>query len=139
MNIKIFDGIVPEAREIRETVFIKEQGFQNEYDEIDQIAKHIVIYDGEKAVATCRIFWCDEENSHHIGRIAVLKEYRGTGLGGLIMSEAEKLTKSMGGKTLKLGGQIRAAGFYDKIGYERCGEEYLDEGYPHIPFVKYLD
>ena len=139
MDIKIFNTIVPEARDIREAVFIREQGFANEYDEIDETAKHIVIYDGEKAVATCRIFWCDKENSHHVGRIAVLKEYRGTGLGRLIMSEAEKLTKSLGGKTLKLGGQLRAAGFYDKIGYERCGKEYLDEGYPHIPFVKYLD
>lgn len=139
MTVEIFDTLPQDAHYIRETVFIKEQGFENEYDEIDKIAKHIVIYDNEKAVATCRVFWCGKENSYHVGRIAVLKEYRGTGLGRMIMTEAENLTKSLGGKTLKLGGQLRAAGFYDKIGYERCGDEYLDEGYPHIPFVKYLD
>lgn len=138
MQVKVFDTLPQEARAIRETVFIKEQGFEKEYDDVDLIAKHIVIYDGDVAVGTCRVFWCEEENSHHVGRIAVLKEHRGKNLGRLIMQEAEKLAASLGGKTLRLGGQIRAAGFYDKIGYERCGEEYLDEGYPHIPFVKYL-
>lgn len=139
MEVKIFDSITQDARCIRETVFIKEQGFEREYDEIDLVAKHIVIYDDNVAVGTCRVFWCEEENSYHVGRIAVLKEHRGKSLGKLLMNEAEKLTKSLGGKTLKLGGQVRAAGFYDKLGYERYGDEYLDEGYPHIPFVKYLD
>ncbi len=139
MEVKIFDTIPQDARYIRETVFIKEQGFEKEYDDVDAIAKHIVIYDNDEAVATCRVFWCQEEGSHHVGRIAVLKEHRGKSLGRLIMLEAEKLVKALGGKTLRLGGQLRAAGFYDKIGYERCGEEYLDEGYPHIPFIKYLD
>lgn len=139
MEIKIFDSITEDARYIRQAVFIKEQGFEREYDEIDHIAKHIVIYDDNVAVGTCRVFWCEDESSYHVGRIAVLKEHRGKSLGKLLMSEAEKLAKSLGGKTLKLGGQVRAAGFYDKLGYERYGEEYLDEGYPHIPFVKYLD
>ncbi len=138
MTVKYFDDIPQEARQIRETVFIKEQGFENEYDSVDHIAKHIVIYDGEEAVGTCRIFWCDEENSYHVGRIAVLKNHRKKGLGALLMKEAEKLTKEMGGKTLKLGGQLRAAGFYERMGYTAYGEQYLDEGYPHIPFVKYL-
>ncbi len=138
MKVKIYDGIVNEARQIRESVFIKEQGFEKEYDKTDETAKHIVIYDGETAVGTCRVFWCDKENSYHVGRIAVLKEHRGKKLGKLLMTEAEKLTLSLGGSTLKLGGQVRAAGFYEKLGYERYGEEFLDEGYPHIPFVKRL-
>jgi predicted GNAT family N-acyltransferase len=138
MNVKIFDNIVDEARQIRETVFIKEQGFEKEYDELDSVAKHIVIYDGNIAVGTCRVFWCDEENSYHVGRIAVLKEHRKKGLGALLMEEAEKLTRELGGKTLKLGGQLRAAGFYERMGYTAYGEQYLDEGYPHIPFVKHL-
>lgn len=139
MKVKIFDNVTKDAIYIRETVFIQEQGFENEYDETDNVAKHIVIYDEDKAIATCRLFWCQEEDSYHIGRIAVLKEYRGKGIGRIIMDEAEKLTRSLGGKTLRLGGQVHAAGFYDKIGYERCGEEYLDEGCPHIPFIKYLE
>lgn len=139
MEVKIFDCLTEEEKEIRETVFVKEQGFQEEYDEFDEIAKHIVIYSNGKAVGTCRVYWCEEENSYHVGRIAVLKEHRGKNLGKLLMDEAENLTRSLGGKTLKLGGQLRAVGFYDRIGYERCGEQYLDQGHPHIPFVKYLD
>lgn len=139
MRVKVFDHVTKEAIYIRETVFIQEQGFENEYDETDNVAKHIVVYDGDKAIATCRLFWCQEEDSYHVGRIAVLKEYRGKGIGRIVMAQAESLTRSLGGKTLRLGGQVRAAGFYDKIGYERCGDEYLDEGCPHIPFIKYLE
>ncbi len=138
MEVKIFDTLPPEAHDIRETVFIKEQGFEKEYDDIDLIAKHIVIYDGETAVGTCRVFWDDELDSYHVGRIAVLKEHRGKNLGRLLLEETEKLVKSLGGVTLKLGGQIRAAGFYDKLGFEQIGEIYLDEGYPHIPYCKHI-
>lgn len=136
MEVKIFDKLPPEAHDIRETVFIKEQGFEKEYDDIDLIAKHIVIYDGEAAVGTCRVFWDDELASYHVGRIAVLKEHRGKNLGRRLLEETEKLVKSLGGTTLKLGGQIRASGFYDKLGFEQIGEIYLDEGYPHIPYCK---
>ena len=139
MEVKIFDKLPDEAHNIRETVFIKEQGFENEYDDIDLIAKHIVIYDGETAVGTCRVFWDDELDSYHVGRIAVLKEHRGKNLGRLLLEETEKLVKSLDGTTLKLGGQVRAAGFYDKLGFQQIGEIYLDEGYPHIPYCKNIE
>ena len=139
MEVKIFNELPSEAHDIRETVFIKEQGFEKEYDDIDLIAKHIVIYDEGTAVGTCRVFWDDELDSYHVGRIAVLKEHRGKNLGRLLLEETEKLVKSLGGTTLKLGGQIRAAGFYDKLGFKQIGEIYLDEGYPHIPYCKTIE
>ena len=139
MEVKIFDVLPPEAHDIRETVFIKEQGFEKEYDDIDLVAKHIVIYDDETAVGTCRVFWDDELDSYHVGRIAVLKEHRGKRLGRLLIEETEKLVKSLGGSTLKLGGQVRAAGFYEKLGFKQYGDIYLDEGYPHIPYCKEIE
>ena len=139
MEVKIFDVLPPEAHDIRETVFIKEQGFEKEYDDIDLVAKHIVIYDEETAVGTCRVFWDNELDSYHVGRIAVLKEHRGKSLGRLLIEETEKLVKSLGGSTLKLGGQVRAAGFYEKLGFKQYGDIYLDEGYPHIPYRKEIE
>ena len=139
MEVKIFDALPPEAHDIRETVFIKEQGFEKEYDDIDLVAKHIVIYDEETAVGTCRVFWDNELDSYHVGRIAVLKEHRGKSLGRLLIEETEKLVKSLGGSTLKLGGQVRAAGFYEKLGFKQYGDIYLDEGYPHIPYCKEIE
>ena len=139
MEVKVFDGIIDDARFIREAVFIKEQGFEKEYDDIDLVAKHIVIYDDETAVGTCRVFWDNELDSYHVGRIAVLKEHRGKSLGRLLIEETEKLVKSLGGSTLKLGGQVRAAGFYEKLGFKQYGDIYLDEGYPHIPYCKEIE
>lgn len=137
MEIKIFDVIPEEARFIRETVFLDEQGFEKEYDDNDNIAKHIVIYDNSTAVATCRVYWDDEVNCYHIGRIAVLKPYRGKGLGIRIVSEAENVVKKLGGKEIFISGQLRVAEFYiNKLGYTQYGEAYLEENVPHVALKK---
>lgn len=137
MEIKIYDKIPDEARFIRETVFLDEQGFPKEYDENDNIAKHIVIYDESVAVATCRVYWDKEVNCYHIGRIAVLKPHRGKGLGIEVVTQAEKLVKSMGGKEIFISGQLRVAQFYiDKLGYTQYGDAYLEENVPHVALKK---
>lgn len=57
MRIKVYDYLTEDAKQIREKVFMQEQGFQNEFDEIDSVAVQIVMYDEtETPVATCRIF-----------------------------------------------------------------------------------
>ena len=56
MDIKIYDTLPEEAVRIREAVFVEEQGFQDEFDEIDSYAKHLVLFDGEKSIAVCRFF-----------------------------------------------------------------------------------
>ena len=58
MEVKIFDYLPEDAYKIREDVFIKEQGFVNELDEIDNIATHIVLYIDNEPVGTCRVFFC---------------------------------------------------------------------------------
>ena len=114
MKITVYDKIPDEARFIRETVFLEEQGFEKEYDENDNIAKHIVIYEDNTAIATCRVYWDEEVNCYHIGRIAVLKPHRGKGLGIKVVTEAEKLVKEMGGKEIFISGQLHVAEFYKK-------------------------
>lgn len=54
MFIKLYDEIPKEAKTIREAVFIKEQGFKEEFDEIDDVAKHVLLFDGDIPVGTCR-------------------------------------------------------------------------------------
>ena len=137
METKIFDTIPQESRFIRETVFLDEQGFEKEYDENDDIAKHIVIYDNTTAVATCRVYWDKEVNCYHVGRIAVLKHYRGNGLGIKIVTEAEKPIKALGGNEVFISGQVRVAEFYiNKLGYTQYGEAYLEENVPHVALKK---
>ena len=137
MDIRVFDKIPDEARFIRETVFLDEQGFEKEYDENDNVAKHIVIYYEKNAIATCRVYWDDEVNCYHVGRIAVLKPHRGKGLGIKIVTEAEKLIKQLGGNEVFISGQVRVAEFYkNKLGYTQYGEAYFEENVPHVALKK---
>ncbi len=138
MKTVIYDEVVPEARYIRETVFLQEQGFEKEYDDNDNIAKTIVIYDGNDAIGTCRLYWDDEVNCHHVGRIAVVKHRRGEGLGALIVTEAEKVIQELGGKEVFISGQIQVADFYKKLGYTQYGDVYLEENHPHVALKKIL-
>lgn len=138
MRIDVYDKVVDEARYIRETVFLQEQGFEKEYDEYDDVAKTIVIYDGDEAIATCRLYWDNEVNCHHMGRIAVLKHRRGEGLGAIIVTEGEKVIKSLGGKEVFISGQIQVAEFYKKLGYTQYGEVYMEENHPHVALKKIL-
>ncbi len=138
MKTVVYDEVVPEARYIRETVFLQEQGFEKEYDENDNVAKTIVIYDGDEAVGTCRLYWDDEVGCHHVGRIAVPKHRRGEGLGALVVTEAERVIKELGGTEVFISGQIQVADFYKKLGYTQYGDVYMEENHPHIALKKIL-
>ena len=138
MDIKHFNYLPNEAKEIRTRVFVEEQGFKNEFDEIDSTATHIICYIDNTAIATGRLFLDEKSKEYHIGRIAVDKSYRGKGIGGKILNYAENLVKEMGGKTLSLSAQERVSRFYEKQGYCKKGEPYLDEYCPHIFMTKEL-
>lgn len=57
MRVEIFQTIPQQAVEIRQKVFVDEQGFQNEFDDIDLIAVHFVLFDDlDVPIATCRVF-----------------------------------------------------------------------------------
>ena len=91
MRISIYRHFPEEAKAIREAVFVKEQGFLDEFDDTDQEAVHLILYDEvELPVATCRIFWNQAMNAYTLGRLAVIKEYRGKNIGSLMLKEAEK-------------------------------------------------
>lgn len=132
MDIVVYDKLPEEAREIRELVFMEEQGFHDEFDETDARAKHLVVYDGQTPVATCRIFRREEPGDYAVGRIAVRKEYRGRHLGAYLLKAAEEEIRSCGGKRVFLHAQCSARQFYRKQGYGCYGETDLDEDCPHI-------
>lgn len=138
MEYRIFNQLPDESMKIRVEVFVNEQGFNDEFDEIDKIAKHIVAYDNGKAVATARFFTEDGGEEYHIGRLAVIKSYRKLGLGKEIMKKIENAVKSYGAKRIALSAQVRASVFYEKNGYKKTGSEYLDEYCPHIKMIKEL-
>lgn len=133
MRVSIYENFPNEAKEIRKAVFMNEQGFQNEFDDIDHEAAHFVLFDDDEApAATCRVFWDDEMNAYVLGRLAVLKEYRGRNLGSLLLQEVERYVAEKEGKDIVLHAQCRAVGFYGKMGFIEYGAIENDEGCPHI-------
>lgn len=139
MIIKQYDYLPQDARLIRTEVFIREQGFTDEFDETDDIAVHIVAYENSVPIAVCRVFHDEGKQAYLIGRIAVLKEMRGKHVGEKIVAAAEKYIKSKGGGYSMLSAQVRVKSFYSKQGYVEEGNVYLDEDCPHILMKKKLD
>ena len=139
MTVKIYDSLPKEALDIRIEVFVSEQGFIDKPDETDKVATHMVMYDGDKAVATCRISKTDTPSTFLIGRIAVLKNLRGNGLGRQIIEEAENHLRSIGADTAVIHSQLRARDFYVRCGYSVCSEIEYEQNYPHVWVKKSLN
>lgn len=125
---------LPEAMEIRKTVFVDEQGFVDEFDETDKTAHHIVVLHDGSPIATGRVF--PDEGSWHIGRVAVLPDSRKTGAGRYVMNTLEEIAAENGAAEVVLSAQVQASGFYERLGYSAFGEEYLDQHCPHIDMRK---
>ena len=137
-DIKVFNNLSADATLVRKTVFIDEQGFKDEFDETDKTATHLVAYDGNKPIAVCRFFWSDERASYLIGRLAVIREYRGLQLGAKMIKKSEELIKKKGGKEVWLHSQEQAVEFYKKQGYRVCSEMEYEEFCPHYWMKKDL-
>ena len=88
-----------------------------EFDEHDTPdAIYIVIVDDYLPIATCRLYAIDDKNVM-LGRIVVLPEYRGQGIGTLVVKEAEKWAKELGFKTAVLESRDNKIHFYETLGY----------------------
>ena len=115
-----------------------EQGFKDEFDETDKKSLHAVLFINGNAAATARMFTENGGKSYHIGRVAVLKEFRKSGLGSRIMTALCEKAKEAGAEACELSAQCRAKGFYASLGFKEKGGIYLDEGCPHIYMEKEL-
>ena len=118
-----------DLRAIRTPVFIKEQAVAPdfEWDEIDQVAVHLLATQNNEPIACLRII-----DFHKIGRMAVLKEFRGNGLGAILLLEAVKICKAHGSKTVHLSAQTHAIGFYEKCGFKVTSAVYQDVHIAHV-------
>ena len=131
-EIKFYDTLPSEAKALREEVFMLELGFSYDADEIDSTATHIVVYNDSLAVAVCRVFEGDSFGEYILGRLAVKKEHRNKGLGGVTVNAAIEYTAKSGGSSLVLHSQLSAKAFYEKLGFIPYGEIEYEEDCPHI-------
>lgn len=138
MDVRALDYLPQEALHIRTMVFVDEQGFVDEFDDIDGVAVHFVAFDGDKPVGTCRIFTQDGGNTYVLGRLCVLKEHRSRGVGTQLLATAEQVVRERGGKVLTLHSQCHAQPFYEVQGYAAYGDVENEQGSPHIWMKKVL-
>lgn len=131
-----WDQLQQDAKLIRTQVFICEQGITeaDEWDDQDVISQHFVIYDQDQPIATARLL---ENNS--VGRVAVLKAYRGQGLGQMIMLEIISYAQKQGRSVLTLSSQVHAISFYEKLGFTVEGNSYDECGIQHIEMTMSLN
>lgn len=118
-----------DAKFIREQVFIQEQNIlpEDEWDAQDAIALHFMLYAENQPIATARLL-----DNNSIGRVAVLKAYRGKGIGKLLMLNIMQQAQKQHREFLKLSAQVYAIPFYAALGFAVQGKEYLDCGIPHV-------
>lgn len=128
----------PEEREavfaLRMIVFVEEQQVppEEELDAYDVTATHFLARDNaaNEIIGTARLV--DKGNgTAKIGRVAVRQDWRGQGIGAVLMREVERHARTVGFRRLILDAQCYAIPFYEKLGYEAEGEIFLDANIEH--------
>ena len=125
-----------ELSRVRRAVFIDEQQVPEEleWDEYDETCQHILVTDeNDQAIATGRI-----KPDGHIGRMAVLKPHRKSGVGSAVLNALLHHAKKTGLQRVYLHAQTTAIPFYIKHGFVVCSEEFIDAGIPHKTMEKII-
>lgn len=140
-EITIRFGSYEATSTVRQTVFIAEQGFENEFDDIDARAEHVGLFVDDLCVSVARTF-ADAKNPGiwYLGRVATLKPYRGYGYAHRVCQACEDFVrKQPGAQELRAHVQARLAPWYATLGFVQIDEvDFEDEGQPHIWMTKYL-
>jgi predicted GNAT family N-acyltransferase len=117
---------------LRRTVFTEEQGVSaaDEQDGLDDQCIHLLALQDGVPVGTARLMPIGDIGK--VGRVCVLQQARGTGLGFALMRAAVDQFRTMPGiKHVKLGAQTHALAFYERLGFTPYGDIFLDAGIPH--------
>jgi len=153
--------------DIRRKVFIEEQHVPEdlEWDDIDAACLHILAQAGDRPIGCARLIQPDASPAASataplaaspptattipsstvantpakLGRMAVLAEYRGLGVGKTLMECAEKEAISRKFPAIQLSAQCHAYGFYVRQGYSAFSKPYDDASIPHVDMLKPLD
>ncbi|MDG4860553.1 GNAT family N-acetyltransferase [Streptomyces sp. T-3] len=121
---------------VRKEVFVGEQGVPEEleYDAYDAAAVHVLAAGPDGPLGTGRLVIGAEgygDSVGKLGRLAVRAEARGLGVGVALVRGLEEQARVHGCAEVVLGAQIRALGFYERLGYAAYGPEFDDAGIAH--------
>jgi len=121
---------------LREQVFVHEQGvpLDIEMDELDANADHFIARLGSRVVGAGRLV--ADGTTGVLGRLAVARAARGTGLGTALVAEIERRAAERGLTAVELHAQVHARGFYERLGYTAEGDVFDEAGIAHITMRK---
>ena len=161
MDIQFKTGCFRDAALVRRAVFMDEQGYENEFDQIDEAPSciHVTLYvDGELAGCS-RVFpeelervadaevpvspACDMDEgvaageTYIMGRVAVLPAMRRRGLASKIVETSDSAARDAGARLIQLHAQEYVLPLYAKAGYTQIAPvDFEDEGQPHAWMAK---
>lgn len=123
------------ASPIRFQVFVREQRVpaEIELDDMDAPSLHAIAFENEKAIGTGRLL-----PDGHIGRMAILQEWRRRGIGAAILKALIDAAERRGDREIALSAQLHAVEFYRTHGFEPVGDVYEEAGIPHQAMVRAL-
>lgn len=123
-----WEALGAESSEIRRVVFIEEQRVpkEEEWDGQDPACRHFLALQAGAPVGTARLL-----PDAHIGRVAVLREARGQGIGEALMAAAIAAAHRDGHASVALAAQTHALAFYARLGFTAYGDEFMEAGIPH--------
>ncbi len=125
--------IMARAQPLRFEVFVREQGVPQalEMDAFDAVSLHALAIDAAgNAIGTGRLL-----PDGHIGRMAVLRQWRDQGVGTALLRHLMAAGSRAGVRRLRLNAQSGAASFYARFGFVADGPEFIEAGIPHISMV----
>jgi predicted GNAT family N-acyltransferase len=127
------------ALALRIEVFCGEQGvtFEGDRDGLDDKAVHLVAVEGDEVVGTCRML-IEPGGTARFGRLCVRASARGTGVGGLLLAEAEREARAGGARRIGMHAQTDALSLYRRAGFRPYGERFDEEGIEHLGMEKDL-
>ncbi len=126
------------AFHIRIAVFVDEQGvlLKDELDSHEDEAEHVLAYENDSPVGTGR--WRVVDGAAKLERICLLRAYRKSGLGRLLVGAMEASARAQSLPKALLHGQVQAAPFYEKLGYQRISQPFEEDGIMHVIMTKEL-
>lgn len=132
-----YESALPDLRSVRETVFVQEQNvpLDMEWDELDPLCRHVLARDAEgRPIGTGRL-----TPEHSIGRMAVLADWRGRGVGNALLLALIEEARRAGWRKVSLHAQVSAIGFYVRHGFLPYDAPFVEAGIDHQSMRRLID
>ncbi|MDE7445197.1 MAG: GNAT family N-acetyltransferase [Lachnospiraceae bacterium] len=145
-NIEIYKVVDTDALEqcleIRNRVFTLEKGVPpnievDQYDCLNKSCTHFLVKYSKNDIGTVRCLYTATGNIQ-IQRFCFLKEYRGLGLGKIVIKYIEDYYKTQGAQIIEMDAKYEVFGFYEKCGYKKVSEVFIEANIEHVKMMKQI-